>query len=73
MYTCLLTLCVSGDSFNVQHALSCPNGGLVITRHNKLRNLTAEILEEVCKNVVIEPLLRPLKEEELSKSSNTSK
>ena len=38
------TLCVCGDSFNLQHALSCPKGGLVITRHNKLRNLTAEIL-----------------------------
>ena len=30
----LPTLCVCGDSFNLQHALSCPKGGLVITRHN---------------------------------------
>ena len=52
--------------------LSCPEGGLVITRHNELRNLTAEILGEVCKNVVIEPLLTPLTGEELPKSSNTS-
>ena len=66
------TLCVCGDSFNLQHALSCPKGGLVITRHNELRNLTAEILGEVCKNVVIEPLLTPLTGEELPKSSNTS-
>ena len=72
MYTCLLTLCVCGDWFNLQHALSCPKGGLVITRHNKLRNLTAEILSEVCKNVAIEPLLTPLTGEELPKSSNTS-
>ena len=72
MYTSLLTLCVCGDSFNLQHALSCPKGGLVITRHNELRNLTAEILGEVCKNVVIEPLLTPLTGEELPKSSNTS-
>ena len=56
----LPTLCVCGDSFNLQHALSCPKGGLVITRHNELRNLTAEILGEVCKNVVIELLLTPL-------------
>ena len=72
MYSSLLTLCVFGDLFNLQHALSCPKGRLVITRHNELRNLTAEILGEVCKNVVIEPLLTPLTGEELPKSSNTS-
>ena len=72
MYTSLLTLCVCRDSFNLQHALSCPKGGLVIIRHNKLRNLTAEILGEVCKNVVIERLLTPLMGEELPKSSNMS-
>ena len=72
MSTSLLTLCVCGDSFNLQHALSCPKGGLVITRHNELRNLTAEILGKVCKNVVIQPLLIPLTEEEVLKSSNTS-
>ena len=47
-------LCLCGDSFNLQHALSCSNWGLVITRHKELRNLAAEILGEVCKNVVIE-------------------
>ena len=40
----LPTIRVRGDSFNLQHALFCPNGGLVITRHNELRNLTAEIV-----------------------------
>ena len=72
MYTSLLTLCVCGDLFNLQHSLSCPKGGLVITRHKKLRNLTAEILGEVCKNVVIDSLLTPMTGEELPKSSNTS-
>ena len=72
MNTCLLTLSVCGDSFNLQRALSFPKGGLVITRHNGLINLTAKILSEVCKNVVIEPLLTPLMGEELPKSSNTS-
>ena len=41
----LPTLCVCGDLFTLQHALSCPNGGLVITRHNELRNLTSEIVK----------------------------
>ena len=70
MYSSLLTLCVFGDLFNLQHALSCPKGRLVITRHNELRNLTAA--DEVCKKVGIEPLLTPLMEGELPKSSNTS-
>ena len=72
MYISLLALCACGDLFNLQHALSCPKGGLVITRHNELRNLTAEMLDQVCKNVAIEPLLTPLMGEELPKSSNTS-
>ena len=57
---------------NLQHALFCRKGGLVITKHNELRNLTAEMVREVCKNVVIERLLTPLTREELLKSSNTS-
>ena len=57
--------------FNLQHALSCPKGGLAIIKHNELRNLTAEILGQVCKNVFIEPLLKLLTGEEFPKSSNT--
>ena len=64
-------LYVCGDSFNLQHALSCPKVGLVITGHSERRNLTAEILSEVCKNVVIEQLLTPLMGEGFSKSLNT--
>ena len=72
IYSSLLPLCVFGDLFNLQHASSCPKGRLVITRHNEMRNLTAEILGEVCKNLGIELLLTPLMGEELPKSSNTS-
>ena len=68
----LSTLCVCGDSFNLHHALSCPKRGLVITKHNELRNFTVIILSELCKNVVIKPLLTPLTGEEFSKSSNKS-
>ena len=56
----------------LQHALSCLKRGLVITRHNELRNLTAEMLGETCKNVVIDPLLTPLTGEEFPKFPNTS-
>ena len=63
----LPTLCFCGDSFNLQHALSCTNGELVITR-----KLIAKILGGVCKNVVIESLFTPLTGEEFPKSSNRS-
>ena len=43
----LPTLCDCGFLFNLQNPLSCPKGRLVITRHNELRSLTAEILGEV--------------------------
>ena len=56
----------------MQHVLSCPKGELVITRHKELRNLTAEILGEVCKNVVIKPILTRLTGEEFRKSSDMS-
>ena len=68
----LPTLCVCGDSFNLQHALSCPKEGLVTTSHNELKNLTAEILGEICKNMVIDPLLTTWTGEEFSKFLNTS-
>ena len=60
------------ETFNSQHALSCLAAGLVITRYNKLRNLPAEILSEVCKNMVIKLLLASLMGEEFPKFSNTS-
>ena len=52
--------CVCGKSFTVQHAFSCPCGGFPSICHNELRNLTAELLSEVCSDVGIEPTLQPL-------------
>ena len=54
----------------MQHVLFCPKGELLIL-DIKGENITAGILGEVCKNVVIEPLLTPLTGEEFPKSSNT--
>ena len=68
----LPTRCLCGDSFNLQHALSCPKRWLVIARHDELRNFATEILGNGCKNVIIEPLLTPLMGEKFPKSSNTS-
>ena len=36
-----------GNSFTVEHTLSCPKGGLPSIRHNKIRDLAATLLTEV--------------------------
>ena len=64
-------VCECGSSFNVEHALSCKKGCFVSLRHNHLRNVTAKLLSECCKDVRIEPQLQPLTGETLA-SSNTS-
>ena len=52
--------CTCGHSFTIDHALSSPIGGYPIIRHNELRDLTANLLREVCHDVTIEPHLQPL-------------
>ena len=51
---------VCGASFTIEHALNCRKGGFIHSRHDNIRNFTAELLSEVCKDVSIEPMLTPL-------------
>ena len=54
-------------------ALICKAGGYVSMRHNKLRDLTGELLSAAgCKDVKIEPQLLPLSGEVLPPGSNKS-
>ena len=61
--------CGCGKKNDVDHALSCKLGGYVAMRHNHLRDLEAEILKEVCKDVKTEPQLIPIENDGLA--SNT--
>ena len=47
--------CICGKSFSTDHAMICPNGGLTISRHNEIRDITAGWLNEVCTEVETEP------------------
>ena len=49
-----------GESFSPDHAMIYRHGGLTFVRHNEIRDITAEWLERVCHDVVIEPPLQPL-------------
>ena len=57
--------CVCGKQLTIEHALSCPCGGLPSIRHNELRDLTAQLLTETCHSVGTEPPLQPLEGEQL--------
>ena len=55
----LLSSCVCGKIFNVEHALSSKKGGFITLRHSELRDFTANQLSEVCHDVRLEPQLKP--------------
>ena len=64
--------CVCGHSFSVDHALNCKYGGFPSIRHNELRDITADLLTEVCHNVLIEPPLQPITGESFNHKSANS-
>lgn len=59
------TQCPCGSSFSIEHALSCSKGGFTIMRHNEVRDITANLMAEVCHDVCIEPTLQPVTDERL--------
>ena len=59
------SFCGCGQKNNVDHTLVCKKGGYVAMRHNNLRDLNADMQKEVCRDVIIEPLLLPLDSEEI--------
>ena len=56
----LPALCVCGQAFTVDHALSCSHGGYLGLRHNEVGDLLGEVLDEISVNVSLEPALKPL-------------
>ena len=58
--------CECGASFTVEHVLSCPRGGFPSIRHNEIRDITANLLTEVCRDVQVEPDLQEVSNEVLS-------
>ena len=62
--------CVCDESFNMDHAMIYRRGGFVIQRHNELRDLEAELLNIVCNDVQIKPVLQEVSGEALNPGSN---
>ena len=57
--------CACGEAFTKDHAMICKKGGFISLRHNELRDITHDMMAEVCKGVESEPLLLPLTGEQL--------
>ena len=58
--------CACGNKFDVTHAMVCPKGGFLTIRHNEVRDLTANLLTDVCHDVETEPKLQVLNGERFS-------
>ena len=63
--------CTCDEKFDVYHALSCKKGGFVTQRHDNIRNLFATLLNQTCKDVMVEPPLNPVLGVKFPKSTNT--
>ena len=47
-----------GEAFSLTHALDCRKGGLVIQRHNEIRDAIGDIASIVCKEIIWEPVVQ---------------
>ena len=57
--------CACGKPNSIDHALICKLGGYTHLRHNHLRDTLSNLLDVVCKDVVKEPHLLPVTNEDL--------
>ena len=62
--------CACGSHLDAGHVLICQYNGFHTLRHNHLRDMTSELLSEVCPSVVSEPPLQALSGEQLPTSCN---
>jgi hypothetical protein len=58
--TGLPSTCICGQSFSVDHSQCCHVGGFVNMRHDNVRDILANSMREVLRDVETEPRLKPL-------------
>ncbi len=51
MHRLLFLLNHSRKAFEIDHEMTCPMGGYLTLRHNEIRDMTAQLLTELCPNV----------------------
>ena len=65
-------ICPCGKEFSLTHALHCAKGGYTHLRHNEIRDVFANLMDDVCHDVQIEPKLQSLDGEIFSSNSTTT-
>ena len=65
-------VCSCGKQNDTDHALICHKGGFVNMRHDALRNVEAKLMEKVCRDVQIEPVLLPVNPDVLREGTNSA-
>ena len=63
-------MCPCRDLFDADHAMIGMRGGYIIQRHNEIQDLEAEILQAVCTDVEMEPVLQEVTGEVLPRGTN---
>ena len=53
-------LCPCGKEFNLSQAVHCAKGGYTHLRHNEIRDVIANLMDDVCHDVQIQPKLQSL-------------
>ena len=56
----LSNICSCGAKCDLQNSLSFKKGSFASLRHNHLRNITANLIDQVCHDVRADPLFKPL-------------
>ena len=65
-------ICPCGKDFSLTHALHCAKGGYTHLRHNEIRDVFANLMDDVCHDVQIKPKLQSLDRKLFSSNSTTT-
>ena len=64
--------CPCGEIFNLAHASYCPKGGYTNVRDNGIRDTCANLMNAVCRDVAVEPLLQLLDGDTFDRNSSAT-
>ena len=65
-------ICPGGKEFSITHALHCAKSGYTHLRDNEIKDVFANLMDDVCHDVQIEPKLQSLDGEIFSSNSTTT-